>query len=64
MSDDLDAMFEIITQQERADIDRQHGEHILNLAAASLAPKKGSQRDPLLELVEKAHRSRLGDDKE
>jgi hypothetical protein len=56
MSEDLDARLrhEIITQQERADTDRKHGQDILDaVAARRVAPK-----DPILDAIERAYKDR------
>jgi hypothetical protein len=45
---------ERIAEQERADTDRKHGEHILG-AVADVRERRGTEEDPVLQLLRKAH---------
>lgn len=51
MSDD--AMTERAAREEQAELDRAHGQHILDVAAA-----QGSGEDPVLELLRQAHQAK------
>ena len=54
--EDLEAIDRIV----EGSVERAHGEQIPELLEG--ANEKRSQRDPLIELLEKAHRERPGDD--
>jgi hypothetical protein len=51
MSDD--AMIERVTREEQDELDRTHGQHILDVTAA-----QGSGEDPVLELLQQAHQAK------
>lgn len=57
--DALDAMIERMAREEQDDADRQHGQFLLDLAAAQEGRRR---KDPLLELLEKAHQGNLKPD--
>ena len=60
MDDALDAMIERIAREEQDDLDRAHGQHILDLTSA-----KGQQdnaEDLILEILRQAHQAQAQDD--
>jgi hypothetical protein len=60
MSEDIDYMIEIITQQERADTDRKHGQDILD-AALGAETSRQEQDNALLEAIGRARRTQDGE---
>jgi hypothetical protein len=46
-------MSERIAREEQDDLDRQHGQHLLDIADARM--QQGSAEDPALELLRRAH---------
>jgi hypothetical protein len=63
MSDsDLDAMVERMAREERDDLDRKHGEHIIAAAqGASLEKGRQEQDNALLEAIGRARRTQDGE---
>jgi hypothetical protein len=51
--DAIDAMIERAAREEQERIDREHGQHILDIAAAH-----PSARDPLIETLRRAHQAK------
>ena len=51
----LDAMLERMAREEQDDLDRSHGQHILDVTAAQM--QQGSAEDPVLEVLRKAHQA-------
>ena len=56
---ELDAMIERAAREEQEELDRAHGQQILEIAAA-----KERGEDPLLEVLNRAHRAKAEADKE
>lgn len=56
--DALDAMLERIAREEQEELDRAHGQHLLDIEAAA---RERHRNDPLLELLEKAHQAKPDD---
>jgi hypothetical protein len=56
MSEDraLDATFERANREEQDDLDRKHGQHILDVTDYA----KERQEDPLLEALNRAHQAK------
>ena len=52
---DIDAMIERIAREEQDDLDRSHGQHIVDATAARL--RQGSAEDPFLEVLRRAHQA-------
>jgi hypothetical protein len=48
-----DPMIERTAREEQAELDRSHGQHILDVTAA-----QGSGEDPVLELLRQAHQAK------
>jgi hypothetical protein len=48
-----------MSREERDDLDRQHGQHILDAVAASSASQR--QDDPLLVVLRQAHQARASE---
>jgi len=60
MTDDaIDRYLERLAREEQADLNRKHGEQILEIAAA-----KERGEDPLLEALNRAHQAKAEADKE
>lgn len=59
---DVDAMIEGMAREEQDDLERAHGQHILDAVAASEARRQGSAEDPLLKALDKAHRAKAEED--
>jgi len=60
MDDAIDAHLERIAREEQDDLDRAHGQHILDLTSA-----KGQQdnaEDLILEILRQAHQAQAQDD--
>jgi hypothetical protein len=58
--DALDTMVERMAREEQDDLDRQHGQFILDVTAA-----RNNQRvDPLVEILNRAHQAKVEADKE
>jgi hypothetical protein len=58
--DAIDAMTERTAREEQEDLDRTHGQHILEVTDYS----KERQEDPLLEALNRAHRARAEADQQ
>jgi hypothetical protein len=58
--DALDAMVERMAREEQDDLDRQHGQFILDVMAA----RNNQGVDPLLEVLRQAHRAKVEDDQQ
>ncbi len=52
--DDLDAIFEILAEQERVDTDRLHGEHIVAAVEAASLDKRQAADRFLLDILHQA----------
>ena len=52
--DAIDAMVERMAREEQEDLDRQHGQFILDVMAA----KNNQGVDPLLEAINRAHQAK------
>jgi hypothetical protein len=59
---DLDAMIERMAREEQDDVDRDHGQHILDVT--DYARRSQHQEDPLLKALDEAHQAKAEDDKE
>jgi hypothetical protein len=64
VSDDLDAMIERVAREEQEELGRQHGQFLLDVAAAQADRRQGRAADPLLELLSRAHQAKADADKE
>jgi hypothetical protein len=53
--DALDAKLERVAREEQEELDRAHGQHLLDIEAAA-TERRG--KDPLLELLQKAHQTK------
>jgi hypothetical protein len=60
--DALDAMVERMAREEQEDINRQHGQFILDVMAAEDRRKHAG--DPLLEAINRAHQAKVEADKQ
>jgi hypothetical protein len=58
--DAIDAMIERAAREEQEEIDRSHGEHLLDVAAAGM--QQGSAEDPVLEALRRAHQAKAGEE--
>jgi hypothetical protein len=56
--DALDAILERVAREEQEELDRAHGQHLLDIEAAA---RERSRKDPLLELLEQAHQPKPDD---
>jgi hypothetical protein len=54
--DAIDAMIERTAREEQEELDRAHGQHILDATAARL--RQGSAEDLLLEVLSRAHKAK------
>jgi len=54
--DALDAMVERMAREEQDDIDRQHGQFILDVTAARM--QQGGGEDALLQVLNRAHQAK------
>jgi hypothetical protein len=54
---DLGAMIERIAREGQGDLDRAHGQHLLDMIAAR--GSQGSADDPLLKALNQAHQARM-----
>jgi hypothetical protein len=59
VSDELDAIFERMAREEQDDADRQHGQFLLDVAAAQADRRQGRAEDPLLELLRRAQQAEV-----
>jgi hypothetical protein len=57
---DVDAMIERMAREEQDDLDRAHGQHILNVTDYA----KEREQDPLVQILRQAHQAKAEDDKE
>jgi hypothetical protein len=57
---DLDAMIERMAREEQDDLDRAHGQHLLDVT--DYARRSQHQEDPLLKAIEEAHRAKVEED--
>ena len=62
MSDDIDVLFEVLAEQERADTDRKHGEHILAATEGTSLGKSREERD--IAILDAIGRARLAQESE
>ena len=53
--DAIDAMIERAAREEQEEIDRAHGQHLLDIAAARM--QQGGE-DPALEVLRRAHQAK------
>ena len=58
--DAIDAMIERAAREEQEEMDRSHGQHILDVTDYS----KERQEDPLLEAMNRAHQAKAEADKQ
>jgi hypothetical protein len=54
--DAIDAMIERAAREEQDDLDRAHGQHILDATAAR--GRQGSGEEPLVEVLNRAHQAK------
>jgi hypothetical protein len=59
---DIDAMLERMAREEQDDLDRAHGQHILDATAARM--RQGSAEDPALEVLRRAHQAKAEADQQ
>jgi len=57
--DAIDAMVERMAREEQDDLDRSHGEFILDVTAARM--QQGGGEDALLEAINRAHQSKASE---
>jgi hypothetical protein len=57
-----DAMIERMAREEQDDLDRAHGQHLLDVT--DYARRSQHQEDPLLKALDEAHQAKAEDDKE
>ena len=62
MSDAIDATPERLTREEQEDINRKHGQFLLDVAAARM--QQGSGEHPALEVLRRAHEAKAEADKQ
>jgi hypothetical protein len=55
--DALDAILERVAREEQEDLERAHGQFLLDIEAAA---RERRRKDPLLELLEQAHQTKPG----
>jgi hypothetical protein len=53
--DAIDAMIERAAREEQEELDRSHGQHLLDIATARM--QQGSAEDPALEVLRRAHQA-------
>ena len=58
--DARDAMIERAAREEQEELDRKHGQFLLDVADARM--QQGSAEDPALELLRRAHQARAQED--
>jgi hypothetical protein len=56
--DALDAILERVAREEQEDLERAHGQFLLDIAAAA---RERRGKDPLLEVLQKAHQPKPDD---
>ena len=61
--DALDAMVERMAREEQDDIDRQAGQHILDIMADA-SKRREQGEDPVFETLRQAHQAKAEDDKQ
>ena len=59
---DVDAMIERMAREEQDDLDRAHGQHILNVT--DYARRSQRLEDPLVQILRQARQAKAEDDKE
>jgi hypothetical protein len=57
---DLDAMIERMAREEQDDLDRAHGQHILDVTDYA----KEREQDPLVQILRQAHQAKVEADKQ
>ena len=61
--DAIDAMIERAAREEQDDLDRAHGQHILNVTDyARRSQRQGSADDPLVQVLRQAHQAKVEED--
>jgi hypothetical protein len=60
--DAIDAMIERAAREEQEEIDRKHGQFLLDVADARM--QQGSEEDPALEVLRRAHQEQAEADKQ
>jgi len=61
--DAIDRMVERMAREEQDDIDRQAGQHILDIMADA-SKRREQGEDPLFETLRQAHQAKAEDDKQ
>lgn len=62
MSEDaIDAMIERAAREEQDELDRSHGQHILDITADA---RERRREDPLLEAIRRAHKAKAEADEQ
>ncbi len=57
----IDAWVERLAREEHDELERAHGQHILDATAFPHA-KRGANEDPLLEVLRRAHQAKAGEE--
>ena len=60
---DVDAMIERIAREEQDDLDRAHGQHILDVTDYA-KERQGNAEDPLVQVLRQAYQAKVEADKE
>jgi hypothetical protein len=58
--DAIDAMIERAAREEQDELDRSHGQHLLDIAAARM--QQGSAEEPALVVLRQAHQAKADEE--
>ena len=62
--DAIDAMIERAAREEQEELDRQHGQFLLDVAAARMRHSEAGEEHPALEVLRRAHQEQAEADKQ